>query len=149
MITNDLLVINHFLNDLLIKEKIYIRILLDCCLLQLDSSHCFICNFKAKVWFTITFRIIMIIWDIEIFLQITFCDHLIPWLRCMTGLKKSWPLFSHFLKKIFLFIYVMYFLFFSDLMSYLDSVGNEKLIIEAGENDPDILRRTPINSKYV
>ena len=43
----------------------------------------------------------------------------------------------------------MYFLFFSDLMSYLDSVGNEKLIIEAQENDPDILRRTPINSKYV
>ena len=63
--------------------------------------------------------------------------------------EKLATLFPFFEKKIFLFIYDMYFLFFSDLMSYLDSVGNEKLIIEAGENDPDILRRTPINSKYV
>ena len=63
--------------------------------------------------------------------------------------EKLATLFPFFEKKNIL-IYICYvFSFFSDLMSYLDSVGNEKLIIEAGENDPDILRRTPINSKYV
>ena len=45
-------------------------------------------------------------------------------------------------------IYVI--IFFSDLMTYLESVENEKVIVDgASSNDPAILRRSPVNSKYV